>query len=283
MRAMFIYNPNSGLQKINNRLSYIVETLLTKYSVVDVFKSQNKEDFIKKCQESCGVYDTLIFAGGDGTFNMVVNALANKENKPILGVLPTGTINDAAKNFGIKRNLKKALKIILKQNAKYFDVGKINDHYFAYVAAIGAYADIPLVTSPKVKKKIGPLAYYFKALPRLFKIRKIEGEILIDNKKLLPYKTPFILVLNSSHMGGFKINPKSNMSDGKFDLYLSKPEPFNGIFSYLLFKNRLQHYLVSSMEIQVPIDDNWDIDGETGPKGNVKISVICNEFRIYQK
>ena len=114
---MFIYNPNSGLQKINNRLSYIVETLLTKYSVVDVFKSQNKEDFIKKCQESCGVYDTLIFAGGDGTFNMVVNALANKENKPILGVLPTGTINDAAKNFGIKRNLKKALKIILKQNA----------------------------------------------------------------------------------------------------------------------------------------------------------------------
>ncbi len=283
MRAMFIYNPNSGLQKINNRLSYIVETLLTKYSVVDVFKSQNKEDFIKKCQESCGVYDTLIFAGGDGTFNMVVNALANKENKPILGVLPTGTINDAAKNFGIKRNLKKALKIILKQNAKYFDVGKINDHYFAYVAAIGAYADIPLVTSPKVKKKIGPLAYYFKALPRLFKIRKIEGEILIDNKKLLPYKTPFILVLNSSHMGGFKINPKSNMSDGKFDLYLSKTEPFNGIFSYLLFKHRLQHYLASSMEIQVPIDDNWDIDGEKGPKGNVKISVICNEFRIYQK
>lgn len=283
MRAMFIYNPNSGLQKITNRLPYIVETLLTKYSVVDVFKSQSKEDFIKKCQESCGVYDTLIFAGGDGTFNMVVNALANKENKPILGVLPTGTINDAAKNFGIKRNLKKALKVILKQNAKYFDVGKINDHYFAYVAAIGAYADIPLVTSPKVKKKIGPLAYYFKALPRLFKIRKIEGEILLDNKKLLPYKTPFILVLNSSHMGGFKINPKSNMSDGKFDLYLSKTEPFNGIFSYLLFKHRLQHYLVSSMEIQVPIDDNWDIDGEKGPKGNVKISVICNEFRIYQK
>lgn len=283
MRAMFIYNPNSGLQKITNRLPYIVETLLTKYSVVDVFKSQSKEDFIKKCQESCGVYDTLIFAGGDGTFNMVVNALANKENKPILGVLPTGTINDAAKNFGIRRNLKKALKVILKQNAKYFDVGKINDHYFAYVAAIGAYADIPLVTSPKVKKKIGPLAYYFKALPRLFKIRKIEGEILLDNKKLLPYKTPFILVLNSSHMGGFKINPKSNMSDGKFDLYLSKTEPFNGIFSYLLFKHRLQHYLVSSMEIQVPIDDNWDIDGEKGPKGNVKISVICNEFRIYQK
>ena len=283
MRAIFVYNPSSGTQKISNKLDYIVDKLMTVFAVVDVYQSKDRDDFINICKKACGVYDSLIFAGGDGTFNMVVNALANEDNPPTLGIIPTGTINDAAKNFSIRKNVKKAVNIILKQHVKNFDIGKINDKYFVFAAAIGAYADIPLITSPKSKKKLGPLAYYFKALPKLFKIKKIEGEILIDNEKLIHYKTPFILILNSTHMGGFKINPKSNINDGKFDLFMTKPEPFNGILSYLFFKKRLQHYLVNNLKIDVKINDYWDIDGEKGPQNSVEISLIRDKFRIYGK
>ncbi len=283
MKALFIYNPSSGHQKIDKKLDYITSRLNTVYSVVDVYKSESKDDFINACKKACNNYDALIFAGGDGTFNLVVNALASEDNIPILGVIPSGTINDGAKNFGITKDLTKAVDIILKQKVSYFDVGKINDQYFMYVAAIGTYADIPFTTSTVYKKKIGFLAYYFKALKEVFKLSKIEGDLTINHNKKIHYKTPFILVLNSSFMGGFKINSKSNISDGKFDLFLAKPEPFNGLLSYLFFKKRVQHYYVTSINVNTTIDNYWDIDGEKGPKGDVKISVVSNKFRIFSK
>ena len=39
-------------------------------------------------------YDVLIAAGGDGTLNEVVNSIAEKPNRPKLGVIPMGTVND---------------------------------------------------------------------------------------------------------------------------------------------------------------------------------------------
>ena len=39
-------------------------------------------------------YDLLIAAGGDGTLNEVVNGIAEQPNRPKLGVIPMGTVND---------------------------------------------------------------------------------------------------------------------------------------------------------------------------------------------
>ena len=33
----------------------------------------DKLDFINTSKEACGVYDYLIFSGGDGSFNLIVN------------------------------------------------------------------------------------------------------------------------------------------------------------------------------------------------------------------
>lgn len=99
----------------------------------------------------CGVCGVLIFAGGDGTFNMVANAVAKQETRQILGVIPTGTINDAAKNFKITRGIKRCLKIIKNKKVTQFDICKNNDEYFAFASAIGVFKDIPY--AKKVSKK----------------------------------------------------------------------------------------------------------------------------------
>ena len=39
-------------------------------------------------------YDLLIAAGGDGTLNEVVNGIAEQPNRPKLGIIPMGTVND---------------------------------------------------------------------------------------------------------------------------------------------------------------------------------------------
>ena len=282
MKALFIYNKTSGQQSINKKLTFIIESLKKTFEDLDVVESISEEHFIKTVKDSCGKYDSLIFSGGDGTFNMVVNALGEQENRPVLGVIPSGTINDAAKNFGISRNIKKALRIIKNQKVRSFDLGKLNDKYFVFTAAIGAYADIPITTSKKAKKRFGPLAYYFKAVPSFFKFIKIKGKIEIDGVEH-DYETPFVLIMNSTHIGGFRINPKSDISDGKMDVFLSRPGIFNSLLNYLLFRKRIKHYQGQHIKVQVSIPDYWDIDGEKGPTGNADISVLPSHLLIYCK
>ena len=84
MKALFLYNPSSGHRLKDKKLAYIKNELLKTYDEVDLVISTSKEHFINECQRAYGNYDALIFSGGDGTFNMVVNALKDSVNKPIL-------------------------------------------------------------------------------------------------------------------------------------------------------------------------------------------------------
>ena len=282
MKAVYIYNKTSGTGSVVRKIQRIIASLKETFDEVDVVESTSPEHFIKTCKEACYKYDSLVFSGGDGTFNMVANAIAEEEKRPILGVIPTGTINDAAKNFGVSRNIKKALKIIKEGKVRKFDIGKLNDKYFVFTAAIGAYADIPIVVTKKQKKKFGPLAYYFKAFPTFFKLIKIEGKIHVDGVTY-DYKTPFVLIMNSTHVGGFKINPKSSIDDGMMDVFIARPGIFNSLLKFLFFRKKVKHYQGKNIKVEVHIPDYWDIDGEKGPTGDANISVLPSHISIYCK
>lgn len=157
-----------------------------------------------------------IFAGGDGTFNMVANAIAKQETRQILGVIPTGTINDAAKNFKITRDIKRCLKIIKNKKVTQFDICKNNDEHFAFTSAIGVFKDIPYAKKVS-KKKFRRSAYYVEAIPSVFERSTIRGVLHINNEQI-PFETPFFLVMNSTRVGGFKINLKSNIQNRLVDI-----------------------------------------------------------------
>ena len=69
MKCAFIYNPNSGKVKQEKYKDYIVNKLLSKYEVVDVFPSQKPRHATKLAKEACGRYDTLVVMGGDVTLS----------------------------------------------------------------------------------------------------------------------------------------------------------------------------------------------------------------------
>lgn len=282
MKTLFIYNSNSGRRTLKRKLFKICFCLEKTLGNVDVYASTSKEDFINKCRDACNEYDYLIFAGGDGTFNMVIQSISNQHKRPIIGVLPCGTVNDAAKNFKI-RSISQGLKAIKKGKTRYFDIGKISDYYFSFVACIGAYADIPIIVSASKKMQMGKLAYYSRAMKDvLFKTKKISGKICIDNNEYLDFETGFLLIMNSTHVGGFNINSHSQNDDGKMDVFYSKPGPFNGLFPYFFPKKLVKHYQAKYIDIQFNnCNDIWDIDGEPGPKGNATINVLANHIKIF--
>ena len=64
-------------------------------------------------------YDIVVISGGDGTLNEATNALIQLEKKPLLGYLPSGTMNDFGANFNLSTNLEEAAKTVVKGKQMY--------------------------------------------------------------------------------------------------------------------------------------------------------------------
>ena len=94
MKCIFVYNPESGKGKIKKHRNYIIEQLAKKYGEVHCVETRHAGDATELARNAIGVYDYFFVSGGDGTLNEVVKGFGNAENKPILGYIPSGTVND---------------------------------------------------------------------------------------------------------------------------------------------------------------------------------------------
>ena len=104
------------MRRYQNRTSIplIEKKLKEKFSEIKIVETKTKEELKAACLLACQEYEYLIFTGGDGAVNAIINNIADQEKKPILGYFPAGTTNDFAKNFHISRSINKALNNIIK-------------------------------------------------------------------------------------------------------------------------------------------------------------------------
>lgn len=291
MKCIFIYNPKSGKGKIFKNLEYIVTQLKTKYSVVDVYETKSQEDTIRKAKECCDVYDSIVFAGGDGTFNDVTCGIAICEKRPILGYIPTGTVNDIARNLKISKNIKKAVKIIIDGQYANHDVGIINGRHFIYVAAVGTFAATSFRTKHKYKKVFGKFAYALDGLQELLNPSIINVKVITKEGETYENATPLLLVMNSISAGGVPFNKNGHMNDGKFDIVIVKKFMGNGIISIAnmaiigIRRKRLTKYyqVIRSEEFKIAVDRDiiWTLDGEEGIKGSAEVKNLHNHIQIF--
>lgn len=290
MKCIFLYNPFSGKGKVLKHLPIIEKTLKEKFDYVEIYKTESVKDTIQKAQDSCGVFDVIIFAGGDGTFNNITTGIASKEKRPIVGYLPMGTVNDIARNLRISRNIKKALKVITDGNIIYHDVGKINDQYFMYVSAVGTFTGVSYRTEQRTKRLYGRLAYVFDGIKDIVSPQIID--IKIETKsEIVKMKVPLLLIINTISVGGIRFNPGGHLNDGYFDIVVVKKGRTKGLYNIMkLFllgigrKKRAGHFLcLKAKEFKVTVDENvvWCVDGEAGPKGEVIIQNLHSHMQIY--
>ena len=124
MKCLFLYNPNSGAGTIEKKLGYICRTLKKKYEQVDAVATVSGDDMTQKARQGAAEYDAIVFSGGDGSFNRVLQGIGNSGVH--LGYLPAGTANDVAKSLCIPKNIKRALKIVTDGCVKNLDCMLVN-------------------------------------------------------------------------------------------------------------------------------------------------------------
>lgn len=166
----------------------------------------------------------VISVGGDGTTGEVVNALMSlaEENRPALGLICAGSGNDAVRGFGIPTDTDVAIQTVLAGHTKSFDVGKVNDRYFASSFSIGLDANVVEQTLIyKAQKAWSGLRLYYAALLKVIvsKLKPIELTIKpsscdgtaesIDARVLLCATTN-----GQTYGGGIPINPGACTASG---------------------------------------------------------------------
>ena len=281
MHILFLHNSTSGKGIKQKKLNLILERLKKLDPDFDFVIPKSSEEFQNLALNSCGKYDYLLISGGDGSINMAVNMIAEKENAPILGFFPTGTCNDTCKNYGINTNIKKCLKIIEDNHVESFDILKCNDDYAVFAMALGGLAKIPYETTKHGKRKLGFIAYYLKGIANMFKKSRVSGKAIFKDGTSVDYIVPFIIILNTSHIGGYNVNPNSKVQDGKFDLYLNpiKNQILAGL-SFAFRSKKIPHYQVDEVKLEVNSKEDWDIDGERGKSGDMYVKIIPSGIKV---
>ena len=291
MKCLFLYNPKSGKEKIKKNLEYILKRLKEKFDVIDVHPSKSREDFIEQAKNSCGKYDYLVFSGGDGSYNLVVNAIADEENQPILGYIPSGTCNDIAHNMNIpSKSIRKCLDIILNNDYIEHDIFKVNNEYCMYVAALGDFAELSYSTEHNVKKIFGRIAYYFTGLRKL--LHKPQFNTITIEMDGVPYQyqTPLCLVMNSKCVAGFKINNHGYLNDGYIDIIIVNGIKIRGLFNIarlfiagiLKLKTEKASYSFRCKNIKIisSEDKHWSFDGEEGLSGELNFECVPKKIKV---
>ena len=289
MKCLFIYNPKSGKGKILNYLSYIIGELTSTYEELDVYESKSAQDIIETVKKSSSLYDIIVFAGGDGTFNNVACGISGCEERPVLGYIPAGTGCDIARNLRIPRNVKKAIKIIKDGYTIQHDVGMINDSYFMYVVGIGACTGTSYTTNHETKKILGRLAYVIDGLDEFFHAPVNEVKIITETQTI-KVTVPLLLIMNTISVGGIPFNRYCHLNDGLFDVVLINNGASKGRFNILNYfikgilglRNKRNAVTLSASEMRIEIADdlNWCVDGEKGPNGSVTIRNLHNHLMI---
>lgn len=295
MKCLFIYNPNSGKGKIKQKENYIVDKLKTKFEIVDVIQTKFSGHASQVVSKVYSFYDTLVVAGGDGTLNEIINAIAEKENAPNIGYIPTGTVNDIARSLKIPRNIKKAVQIILNGKLFNHDIFKCNNKYGIYVCTTGLFTDTSFATKQTEKKKLGKLAYFIYGARKIFKTEPINVKIKYDDK-ILEKNCSLLLILNSKSIAGFKVNNKAVLDDGFVDVVMidspkKKGFSFLGLLrvfklfifglNYMKNKKNVTYLKLKDFEVFVKSKAKINLDGEQGFKGSFSFKAIDKGVSIY--
>lgn len=209
-----------------------------------------------------GQVDAVVSVGGDGTVNTLIQNLANKDIG--LLVIPGGTANDLASELGMNENIKKICQCIRNQQVKKIDLIRINDRLMATNGGIGLGGEVakkinnirskyPIFKS--LMKASGKSIYSFFVAQELLSVNFDQYHLDITSKEFSgKIKTSCILVNNQPMLAGtFNIAPKTNNSDGKFNVSILTHDS----------RQKLIQCILQIAKGSLPIDDPNFISFET--------------------
>jgi len=227
-----LFNPSAGKGKARQSKKRLEKLLLQHEIDYDMFVTQSEDDLRRLAREKTKRYKIIAGAGGDSTFNIIINETKKKGAEIILGMIGLGSSNDITKEFEID-TLEKACTALKRRKIKRIDLGcLVQDNrilaYFLGQANIGLgvlvnkYVEDLSQRKPKVGKMqtlTGALgiidSYSSKRIPIPLTIEseggRIEGRFVAAVFNNMRYWAT-----------GKRVTPRALVDDGQLDCCLIK-------------------------------------------------------------
>ena len=291
--ALLIVNPKSGNTRAMNVIAPVVEALSNAGYETRAFTTTCRGDATRIAAEYGAECELLVLSGGDGTMNEVIRGImqVEKEKRPVLGYIPTGSTNDFGTALGLPKRIDLLIDTALNGVPSEIDVGCFNGRHYAYLASFGAFTDISYSTPQEAKNALGFLAYLGSGMNSIANIRPNHTSVII-NGEMITGDYAFASVSNTPSVVGvinYTKRGSVDLNDGLFEVmlidYPDTPMELGWIARGLStsdFNNEYMHRFTCS-EVRFILDEpvNWILDGELVEAGHeVFIENIHSAIRI---
>lgn len=183
--------------------------------------------------------DLVLACGGDGTVRAVAEGLAGSEVP--MGLVPLGTANLLARNLDLPMsNIEEAIAVALSGHNRRIDVGWVdllNDadkvmesHNFLVIGGLGFDAMMVGDADPKLKRKLGWVAYFFAGIRHLHDSR-MRVRLQLDDEEPIVRRARSVLFGNCGRLpAGMVLIPDAEIDDGLLDIVAIDPR--GGVFGW---------------------------------------------------
>jgi diacylglycerol kinase family enzyme len=195
-RIVILANPAAGGAD-RGALARFVAALAGPTRQIETIISAGPGDLRRLSQEV--VADVLIVAGGDGSINEAVEGLLARHGpRPVLGIIPQGTVNVLASELALPRDPALLARAYLANRIGKLSLGVANGRPFVLMASAGLDAEVVSAMRPALKKIIGSAAYLVEAGRLLL---RESPPLQIETDRGI-YHAPLAIVANAARYGG---------------------------------------------------------------------------------
>jgi YegS/Rv2252/BmrU family lipid kinase len=168
--------------------------------------------------------DAVFALGGDGTAMEILSAVG-PTGRPV-GVLAGGTGNLLARALGTPRDVRKAVRALVRGTERRIDLGCLaSGRMFAVAAGVGLDVTMLERTTARAKRRFGVMAYAAAAARATLAADRFALQATVDGRSAtFDASSAFVANFGTMLNGSLTLGPDISPTDGMLDLCVFTPK-----------------------------------------------------------
>jgi diacylglycerol kinase (ATP) len=293
---LVLVNPVAGAGRARKALPALQRFAQENGWRADFQVTTSAEDLRQRTRDAAQAGRPRIFAvGGDGTFQVLINAVGPHSNTA-LGVIPAGGGNDLAASLGIPLNTVAAARLLLERSVCLLDAVRVKTadgvvRLYTGGGGVGLDAEASRYAGGVYRNVRGRMRYVLSAIRALtgFHSMQVRVQINAGDETDIKGHALLVAVLNTPSYGaGVRLAPGASMDDGKLDLVLLDNLGFFEVLTMLpalllrgdVHTKRLQRRAVKRVRIETDRPCAFHADGEIVGATPVEVEIVPGALRV---
>jgi diacylglycerol kinase (ATP) len=293
---LVLVNPVAGAGRARKALPALQRFAQENGWRADFQVTTSAEDLRQRARDAAQAGRPRIFAvGGDGTFQVLINAVGPHSNTA-LGVIPAGGGNDLAASLGIPLNTVAAARLLLDRSVCLLDAVRVKTadgvvRLYTGGGGVGLDAEASRYAGGVYRNVRGRMRYVLSAIRALtgFHSMQVRVQINAGDETDIKGHALLVAVLNTPSYGaGVRLAPGASMDDGKLDLVLLDNLGFFEVLTMLpalllrgdVHTKRLQRRAVKRVRIETDRPCAFHADGEIVGATPVEVEIVPGALRV---